>query len=149
MGQYWVGVSVFLGRRPSPSSRVPMEFDGQYTLVADGTQRNAFTREVHGDHAAVSDRSQQDDGRDGLQHDEPINREGTPEAKFSNADYYGSWSTPLLREIDGRTEFDRQFSLPSLLVRSRHRQGTVDQHRHQCTGLHVTAILASSFLSVG
>jgi len=38
------------------------------------------------------------------QHDEPINREGTPEAKFSNADYYGSWSTPLIREVDGRTE---------------------------------------------
>jgi outer membrane protein assembly factor BamB len=38
------------------------------------------------------------------QHDEPINREGTSEAKFSNADYYGSWSTPLIREINGRRE---------------------------------------------
>jgi outer membrane protein assembly factor BamB len=38
------------------------------------------------------------------QHDEPINTQGTAEAKFSNADYHGSWSTPLIREIDGRTE---------------------------------------------
>jgi len=38
------------------------------------------------------------------QHDEPINKEGTSEAKFSNVDYYGSWSTPLIREINGRTE---------------------------------------------
>ena len=33
------------------------------------------------------------------QHDEPINTEGTSEAKFSGADYYGSWSTPVLRHI--------------------------------------------------
>ena len=38
------------------------------------------------------------------QHNEPINREGTSEAKFSNADYYGSWSTPLIRDINGRAE---------------------------------------------
>jgi outer membrane protein assembly factor BamB len=38
------------------------------------------------------------------QHDEPINREGTSEAKFSKADYYGSWSTPLIRDIQGRME---------------------------------------------
>lgn len=38
------------------------------------------------------------------QHDEPINKEGTSEAKFSNADYYGSWSTPLICDIGGRTE---------------------------------------------
>lgn len=38
------------------------------------------------------------------QHDEPINKAGTSEAKFSNADYYGSWSTPLIRTIDGRAE---------------------------------------------
>ena len=38
------------------------------------------------------------------QHDEPINKEGTSEAKFSSADYYGSWSTPLLRNIYGRSE---------------------------------------------
>lgn len=38
------------------------------------------------------------------QHDEPINREGTSEAKFSKADFYGSWSTPLIRDINGRIE---------------------------------------------
>ena len=38
------------------------------------------------------------------QHDEPINKEGTSEAKFSNVDYYGSWSTPLIREANGRSE---------------------------------------------
>lgn len=38
------------------------------------------------------------------QHDEPINTEGTAEARFANADYHGSWSTPLIREIDGRRQ---------------------------------------------
>jgi outer membrane protein assembly factor BamB len=33
------------------------------------------------------------------QHDEPINTQGTTEAKFSNVDFYGSWSTPVLRRI--------------------------------------------------
>lgn len=38
------------------------------------------------------------------QHDEPINSKGTSEAPFANADYYGSWSTPLFRTIDGRDQ---------------------------------------------
>lgn len=38
------------------------------------------------------------------QHDEPIDKKGTSEAKFSNADYYGSWSTPLIRDLDGGSE---------------------------------------------
>jgi outer membrane protein assembly factor BamB len=38
------------------------------------------------------------------QHDEPINREGTSEAKFSNADYYGSWSTPLICGLESHRE---------------------------------------------
>lgn len=38
------------------------------------------------------------------QHDEPINRAGTAEAKFTNADFYGSWSTPVFRSIGGRDE---------------------------------------------
>jgi outer membrane protein assembly factor BamB len=38
-------------------------------------------------------------GKTVWQHDEPINRQGTPEAKFANPDYYGSWSTPVFRKI--------------------------------------------------
>ncbi|MCC6507590.1 MAG: PQQ-binding-like beta-propeller repeat protein [Pirellulaceae bacterium] len=38
------------------------------------------------------------------QHDEPINRNGTAEAKFTNADFYGSWSTPVLRKVGDREE---------------------------------------------
>jgi outer membrane protein assembly factor BamB len=38
------------------------------------------------------------------QHDEPINTEGTSEAKFSNPDYTGSWSSPIFREVDGRSQ---------------------------------------------
>lgn len=43
------------------------------------------------------------------QHDEPINREGTSEAKFANADFYGSWSTPVFRTIGGREELVMTF----------------------------------------
>lgn len=43
------------------------------------------------------------------QHDEPINKAGTSEAKFSNADYYGSWSTPLVRDIAGNNELILSF----------------------------------------
>lgn len=43
-------------------------------------------------------------GKTVWQHDEPINREGTSEAEFSNADYYGSWSTPVFCQIDGREQ---------------------------------------------
>jgi outer membrane protein assembly factor BamB len=38
------------------------------------------------------------------QHDEPLNRAGTAEAPFTNADFYGTWSTPVFRTVDGRTE---------------------------------------------
>ena len=38
------------------------------------------------------------------QHDEPINTQGTSEAKFTNADFYGSWSTPVFRTVDEREE---------------------------------------------
>lgn len=38
------------------------------------------------------------------QHDEPINTQGTSEAKFSGADYYGSWSTPVVRRIGDREQ---------------------------------------------
>ena len=38
------------------------------------------------------------------QHDEPSTYEGTDEAKFSNLDYTGSWSSPLFRDVNGRTE---------------------------------------------
>jgi len=38
------------------------------------------------------------------QHDEPLNREGTSEARFANPDYYGSWSDPLVCDINGRKE---------------------------------------------
>lgn len=38
------------------------------------------------------------------QHDEPINTLGTNEAKFANADYYGSWSTPVFRKIDAQDQ---------------------------------------------
>jgi outer membrane protein assembly factor BamB len=48
------------------------------------------------------------------QHDEPINRLGTPEAEFSSLDYYGSWSTPLLCNVNGRTEL--VISLPFRVV---------------------------------
>jgi outer membrane protein assembly factor BamB len=39
-------------------------------------------------------------------HDEPINEQGTSEAKFptNNRDYYGSWSSPIFRTIDGREQ---------------------------------------------
>jgi len=43
-------------------------------------------------------------GETAWRHDEPINRQGTAEAKFSNADYYGSWSTPLICELDDHSE---------------------------------------------
>lgn len=35
------------------------------------------------------------------QHNEPIDTAGTSEAKFQNADFYGSWSTPVVRNIGG------------------------------------------------
>ncbi|MEQ1829026.1 MAG: PQQ-binding-like beta-propeller repeat protein [Pirellula sp.] len=38
------------------------------------------------------------------QFDDPINTQGTDEAKFTNADYYGSWSTPIVRSIDGQDQ---------------------------------------------
>lgn len=38
------------------------------------------------------------------QHDEPINTAGTAEAKFANADFYGSWSTPVIRTVAGREQ---------------------------------------------
>jgi outer membrane protein assembly factor BamB len=38
------------------------------------------------------------------QHDEPINTQGTAEAKFANADFYGSWSTPVVRTVAGREQ---------------------------------------------
>jgi hypothetical protein len=71
------------------------------------------------------------------QHDEPINREGTSEAKFSNADYYGSWSTPLICGLERPPRTDRHFSVSGLFVRCGHRPGTVDLQRHQSAGLHV------------
>ncbi|MDA1229374.1 MAG: PQQ-binding-like beta-propeller repeat protein [Planctomycetota bacterium] len=43
------------------------------------------------------------------QHDEPINTQGTSEAKFSGADYYGSWSTPVLRRIGDREQLIMTF----------------------------------------
>ena len=44
------------------------------------------------------------------QHDEPINTNGTAEAPFASADFYGSWSTPLIRTIDGREQLIISFS---------------------------------------
>lgn len=38
------------------------------------------------------------------QHDEPINTQGTAEAKFANTDFYGSWSTPVVRTVAGREQ---------------------------------------------
>lgn len=38
------------------------------------------------------------------QHDEPIDTQGTAEAKFQNADFYGSWSTPVIRQIGGKEQ---------------------------------------------
>lgn len=38
------------------------------------------------------------------QHDEPINTQGTAEAQFANADFYGSWSTPVVRTVAGREQ---------------------------------------------
>lgn len=43
------------------------------------------------------------------QHDEPINKLGTAEAPFANADYYGSWSTPVFRNIAGRSQLISSF----------------------------------------
>ncbi len=43
------------------------------------------------------------------QHDEPINTDGTIEAPFSSADFYGSWSTPVFRTVDGRSELVTSF----------------------------------------
>jgi len=37
-------------------------------------------------------------------HDEPINRQGTTEAKFASVDYHGSWSSPIIRDVEGRQE---------------------------------------------
>jgi outer membrane protein assembly factor BamB/ribosomal protein L7/L12 len=38
------------------------------------------------------------------QHETPINREGTTEAPFQNADYYGSWSTPVVASLAGKEQ---------------------------------------------
>jgi outer membrane protein assembly factor BamB len=35
---------------------------------------------------------------------EPLDRDGTGEAKFQSADYTGSWSTPVLRSLAGRSQ---------------------------------------------
>lgn len=43
------------------------------------------------------------------QHDEPINARGTAEAPFANADFYGSWSTPVFAEIDGQDQLIMSF----------------------------------------
>lgn len=43
-------------------------------------------------------------GKTVWQHDEPINTQGTDEAKFTNADFYGSWSTPVFRTVGSREE---------------------------------------------
>jgi outer membrane protein assembly factor BamB len=43
------------------------------------------------------------------QHHEPINRQGTAEAPFANADYYGSWSTPAFRTMDGSEQLVMSF----------------------------------------
>lgn len=43
-------------------------------------------------------------GKTVWQHDEPINTQGTSDAKFASADYYGSWSTPIFRTLDGRDQ---------------------------------------------
>lgn len=38
------------------------------------------------------------------QYDTPTDKVGTAEAKFQNDDFYGSWSTPTIGEIDGRKQ---------------------------------------------
>lgn len=43
------------------------------------------------------------------QHDEPINTKGTAEAPFANADFYGSWSTPVFRNVEGRSQLLMSF----------------------------------------
>ncbi len=43
-------------------------------------------------------------GKTVWQHDEPIDTKGNSEAKFSQADYHGSWSCPLVRDVNGRSE---------------------------------------------
>jgi outer membrane protein assembly factor BamB len=43
------------------------------------------------------------------QHDEPMNTKGTAEAPFANADYYGSWSTPVFRSVGGRDQLVASF----------------------------------------
>lgn len=43
-------------------------------------------------------------GRTIWTHDEPINSQGTSEADFASADYYGSWSTPVFRSLNGRDQ---------------------------------------------
>lgn len=35
---------------------------------------------------------------------EPLDRDGTAEAKFQSADYTGSWSTPVIRTLAGRSQ---------------------------------------------
>ncbi len=37
-------------------------------------------------------------------HEEPLNRDGTAEAKFQSADYTGSWSTPLFTSNEERSQ---------------------------------------------
>ncbi len=53
-------------------------------------------------------------GKTVWQHDEPINTQGTSDAKFASADYYGSWSTPVFRTIGGRDQLiiTNPFPLP-------------------------------------
>jgi outer membrane protein assembly factor BamB len=45
-----------------------------------------------------------DTGETVWQHDEPINTQGTAEAKFASADFYGSWSTPVIRQLAGQEQ---------------------------------------------
>ena len=65
------------------------------------------------------------------QHDEPINRQGTSEAKFSNADYYGSWSTPLICDLDGRSELIISFPFRVCSF-----DATTGRQRWTCSGIN-------------
>ncbi len=80
------------------------------------------------------------------QHDEPINKAGTAEAKFTNPDYYGSWSTPVIRSVSSRDEL--VVSLPFRLCGFEPRDGKIRWSSEGLNALVYTSPLVQDDLVV-
>jgi outer membrane protein assembly factor BamB len=66
---------------------------GDYCFLNFGPGENAAVTAFH-----------MRDGSVAWKQDEPLRRDGTAEAPFQNADYSGSWSTPLVATLGGREQ---------------------------------------------